>query len=473
MLKKEVFKRPKTARFLRIKTKKHTGIFAFTAVICILLSAIVLADRDTYVSGASIRVSMISQDPDPVEPGDYVELRWMVTNYGSESLQDVEFKLVADYPFELLGDAEQSLGTIQGHQKGEEGVVLYYKVRIDEDAAEGVNKLYLMYRYKGMEWSELDYFEVRVQSVDAAVIIDSVLLEPERISPGTTGTLNIKLKNMADSLMKNINVKLDLTLETIPRSSTGAEASILYEALPFAPTSSSGEKRVQSLKPGASAIVSYDLMVYPDAASRVYKLPVILTYKDELDEEFEKEAIVGVVVGSTPDIYVVIDSSDLVAGRKSGKVSFKFVNKGVTDVKFVDVVLEETEQYYVISNNEEYIGNIDSDDFESVDFSIYLKDNGDPKKGSEIDLYLKDNGDPEKGSEIDFPLKVTFKDANNVDYSEDITLNYKIYTAEQKGEAKSRSAGFIVGAIIIIIVGWIIYRRWEKKRKAKQKAAKK
>ncbi|MBW2965168.1 COG1361 S-layer family protein [Candidatus Woesearchaeota archaeon] len=433
------------------------AIFALMAVCILLLSAVVIADVATYVSGASIRVSMISQDPDPVGPGEYVELRWMVINYGSKPLENVEFKLVTDYPFEMIGSAEKGLGTIQGHQEGEEGVVLYYKVRIDEDASEGVNKLYLMYRYKGMEdWTKLDYFEVRVQSVDAAVVIDAVKVEPSRISPGTTGTVNIKLKNLADSLMKNINVKLDLTLETIPRSATGAESSLLYEALPFAPTDSSSEKRIQSIKPGATAIVSYDLMAYSDATSKVYKVPVILTYKDELDNEYEKNDIIGVVVGAEPDIYVVIDSSDLVAGKKYGKVSFKFVNRGVTDVKFVDVVLEKTSEYDVISASEEYIGNIDSDDFETVDFSIYLMNNIDAKTSHDIE----------------FPVKLTFKDANNNDYTEEVKLNYRIYTAEQKGQAKSQSAMIIVIAVIIIIVGWIVYRRWEKRRKAKAQAQK-
>ncbi|MFC1741778.1 COG1361 S-layer family protein [Nanoarchaeota archaeon] len=438
-----------------MKSKTY-ALLAVLAICLMLFSAAVIADRDTYVSGASIRVSMISQDPDPVQPGDYVELRWMVINYGSKPLEEVEFRLETEYPFELLGNAVKSLGTIQGHQKGEEGVVLYYKVRINEDASEGVNKLNLMYRYNGMEWSKLDNFEVRVQSVDAAVVIESVNLEPDMISPGNTGTLNIKLKNMADSLMEDVNVKLDLTLETIPRSATGAESSILYEALPFAPTSSSGEKHIQSLKSGASDIVSYDLTVYPDAQSRVYKLPVIISYKDELDNEFEKEQIIGVTVGAKPDIYVVIDSSDLVAGTKSGKVSFKFVNKGVTDIKFLNVVLKETEDYDIISSDEEYMGNVDSDDFESVDFMIYLKNNNDAKTKSEIM----------------FPLAITFKDANNIDYAKDVSVKHKIYTAEQKGQAQSRSAMIIVFAVIIIIVGWIIYRKWEKRRKAKLQAQK-
>ncbi|MBN1543839.1 COG1361 S-layer family protein [Candidatus Woesearchaeota archaeon] len=433
-------------------------IFALAALVMMLSGTGAVADSATYVSGASIRVSMISQDPDPVKPGEYLELRWMVTNYGSKPLEDVEFMLAADYPFQLLGtsDGVKQLGTIQGHQKGEEGVVLYYKVRIDEDSSEGVNKLYLKYRYKGMEdWSRLEYFEVRVRSMDAAVVIDDVLLEPARIAPGSTGKLNIKLKNLADSLMKDVNVKLDLTLESIPRSATGAESSILFDALPFAPTTSASEKRIPSIKPGGTSILSYDLMVYPDAASRVYKLPVIITYKDEVGTEFEKNEIVGVVVGAMPDVYVVIDSSDLIAGKKTGKVSFKFVNKGVTDIKFLDVTLKETADFKITSSNEEYIGNIDSDDFESVDFAVYLGNNGDAKEGSVIE----------------FPLHIEFKDANNVDYSNDLKLTYSIPTAEEKGQEQSRSALLMVMAIVIIVAGWLTYRWWDRRRKRQQKQA--
>ncbi|MBU2561317.1 MAG: COG1361 S-layer family protein [Nanoarchaeota archaeon] len=436
--------------------KNGMAVFMGTALLLmIFLGASAFADSDTYVSGASIRVSMISQDPDPVKPGEYLELRWMVINYGSTPLEDVEFMLVPDYPLQLLGtdNGIRKIGTIQGHQKGEEGVVLYYKVRIDEDAAEGVNKLTLKYRYKGMDgWTKLDLFETRVQSVDAAVVIDDILMEPSRITPGSTGKLNIKLRNLADSLMKDVNVKLDLTLSTIPRSATGAESSLLYDALPFAPTTSASERRVQSIKPGGTAIVSYDLMVYPDATSRVYKLPIIITYKDELGTEFTKNDIIGVVVGSAPDIYVVIDQTDLVAGKKTGKVSFKFVNKGVTDVKFLDVSLKETEDYKIVSANKEYIGNIDSDDFESVDFSIYLND----------------NGDADHSAVISFPLHIEFKDANNVDYDKDVTLEYQIRTAAEKGEIKSQSALMIVLAIVIIVAVWLGYRWWDRRRKRKE-----
>jgi hypothetical protein len=253
--------------------------------------------------------------------------------------------------------------------------------------------------------------------------------------------------------MKDINVKLDLMLETMPQPVTGTEASLRYDALPFVPTSSSSEKRIAVLKPGGSVLVDYDLMVYPSALYRIYKLPVIITYKDELDTEFEKDDLVGIVVGSKPDVYVVIDKSDLVAGKKTGKVSFKFVNKVVTDIKFLDVVLDETEEYKIISSKEEYIGNIDSDDFESVEFSIYLNNNNNAKKEGVLE----------------FPLHITFKDANNVDYDKDVTMKYQIRTPEEKGEAKSTSAMMMVLAIVIIIAVWLGYRWWDRRRKKAQK----
>jgi hypothetical protein len=436
-------------------SQRYVFVSAALLLFTLLLVASAIADVDTYVSGPSIRVSMISQDPDPVKPGEYLELRWMVINMGSTPLQDVEFMLVSDYPFQMLGndDGVRQLGTIQGHQKGEEGVVLYYKVRIDEDASEGINELTLMYRFTGVDdWTKLGNFDVRVQSVDAAVVIESVSLEPERITPGNSGRLTLKITNLADSLMKDINVKLDLMLETMPQPTTGTEAALRYDALPFVPTSSSSEKRIASLKPGESVLVDYDLMVYPSALSRVYKLPVIMTYKDELDTEFEKDDLVGIVVGSKPDVYAVIDSSDLVAGKKTGKVSFKFVNKGVTDIKFLDVVLDETDEYKIISSKEEYIGNIDSDDFESVEFSIYLNNNGNAKKESVLE----------------FPLHVTFKDANNIDYDKDVMMKYQIRTPEERGEAQSTSAMIIAVVIVIMLAVWLGYRSWEKRRKKAQ-----
>lgn len=440
--------------------KKNNSIrnFVFVSSIFfmfVMLCSIVMADTQTILPGGSIRVSMISQIPDPVAAGEYLELRFMVTNLGSKPLEDVEFKLVPDYPFQLLGldTGIKSLGTIQGHQKGEEGLVLYYKVRIDEAASEGINKLTLMYRFKGVEdWTKLDYFSIRVRNLYAAVVIDSFDVQPSVIAPGSTGKLNIKVTNMAGTTMKDVDLKLDLTLSSIPRSATGAESSLLFDALPLTPIGSSGEKRLGQLNAGKSATFSFDLMVYPGAVSKVYKVPIMLSYSDDQGNLSARSDLVSIIIGASPDIYAVIDKSDLVAGKKSGVISFKFVNRGVTDIKFLDVLLKDTADYDVVSSKEEYVGNVNSDDYETVDYSLYLKNNVDKKKSSSIS----------------FPLRIAFKDANNVDYIKDINLTYKIYTAEEKGTAQSSSIAIIIVVVVVMILVWIVYRRWEKKRKDKK-----
>jgi hypothetical protein len=113
------------------------------------------------------------------------------------------------------------------------------------------------------------------------------------------------------------------------------------------------------------------------------------------------------------------------------------------------VLLEGTDEYKVVSANEEYIGNIDSDDFENAEFAVYLNNNQDDKEAHTMK----------------FPLRITYKDANNLDYSEELVLEHTIYTAEEKGQAKSKSAIIIIIAVLIMIVGWITYRKIIKRRK--------
>src|SRR3989344_3612728 len=70
----------------------------------VLLVPLVAAQSATgmkFRGGATLTVTFLSQDPDPVEPGSYVDLRWKVENLGTQELQDVQFVLDVDYPFSL------------------------------------------------------------------------------------------------------------------------------------------------------------------------------------------------------------------------------------------------------------------------------------------------------------------------------------------------------------------------------------
>ncbi|MCH9029299.1 MAG: hypothetical protein IH819_06710 [Bacteroidetes bacterium] len=180
---------------------------------------------------------MINQYPDPVNPGEYVEVRWKVVNNGTEDAKNVVFEIVPEYPFSLDPgvSATKDLINVWGLQKGKEGVILYYKLRVDKDAVEGDADLRLRYRITDASGSflvEPEEFTIRIQTIDAALGITSVTTEPKTIVPGEESKIIIELTNLADSIMEDITLKLDLSSDDTP----------------IAPTGGSTEKRVRYLR---------------------------------------------------------------------------------------------------------------------------------------------------------------------------------------------------------------------------------
>ena len=429
-------------------------IILILAILLLCTTVFATVYQTPLAFGGRIKFTLLNQDPDPVKPGEYVELRWTIENYGTDASGELFVEIVPEYPFSLRpGDTKiTSIGSLTGRQMGEEAYVFYKKLKIDEKAVEGENTIKLRYKYgKNGYWVELEEFTIRIQTIDAAISIDSI--NSKKFVPGNTGKLSINIKNLADSVMKDITFKLDLTLSTIVSNSAIANPLTAFDTIPFAPSNSATEKRIQKLNAGETKTIEYTLAAFPEAESGIYKIPITLTYKDELETEYTKNDIIGLTVGADPDIYIVIEDSDILAGKKNGKVTFKIVNKGVTNVKFADLILKETNDYEITSSAEEYIGNIDTDDYENIYFKLLLKNNNNGKQKSSMN----------------FPLLLTFKDANNNDFKKEFNLTYQIYTAEQKGQAKSQSAIIIIAVIIVMIIAWVVYKKWEKRRKQKNK----
>ena len=384
---------------------------------------------------ARINVTIVNQDPDPVEPGGYVTVRFKFENRGSANAEDVTAELMPEYPFSLdEGEsAVQKIGSIHGRQIGDIGVIVKYRLRVDKDAVEGDNELELRYKTEDNSWIKLEPFKIDVQTYDAILSVDSVLSGKEMIKPGEASNLIVKFENIADSLVKEVRVRLDLG------------------DVPFAPIGSTNEKTIKKLDAGEEAELNFKIMAEADAESKVYKIPLFFDYQDELGNRYYKNSTIGLVVGDLPDLSVIIDSSEVYSSGKKGSVVIKFVNKGVTDIKFLNVKLRHTNDYKIISSDEVYIGNIDSDNYETAEFTIFAGKT--------------------KAKEIVLPISIEYKDANNNDYAEDISLELKLYSAAEAkklGLAKGSSAVGIFIMILIVVGGFFGYRKWRKRRKIKR-----
>ena len=122
--------------------------FNKTAVIswCILILLAVSANAATQSTQmpartSQIEVTLINQEPDPAEPGNYVDARFKLDNNGSEEARNVEIEILPQYPFSLDPGREalRSAGTLQSMQRGDVGVIAKYRLRIDKNAVEGEN----------------------------------------------------------------------------------------------------------------------------------------------------------------------------------------------------------------------------------------------------------------------------------------------------------------------------------------------
>ncbi len=399
------------------------------------------------VSGGVMDVTLLSQQPDPVEPGSLVEVRWKIENLG-EKIDDIEFKILPEYPFSLLpeDDGIRTVGNLYGRQQGDDAVILYYKFRIDENAIEGTNDIKLEYKTKHQpNWNVLESYDIRIQTSDAILSVLSIETNPEVIAPGQKANIKIKLKNEADSLLKNI--KIAWSPLTITSSSSAASSAI--EELPFTPIGSTNEKTLYSLETKSEKEISFDVMVSPDAESRDYKVQLMLSYEDELGNDYSVDNVMGLVVGKTPDVSVSIETNSIITPDSQGEISIRFVNKDVMDIKFVNVELEEQDCYTILSPSHQYLGNIGSDDYETAEFNLYV----------------------EKSEEcVNLPLMINYKDANNNEYKENMTLQLVLYSEQEAIQLglkqKSNTFGWII-TLVIVIGGFWLWRRYKKRKQNK------
>ncbi len=411
-----------------------------TIVGLLILSALILAAsfadaKQTTQKPArydEIAVNLISQLPDPAEPGSYVDVRFKFDNNGSGEAKNMEVEILPEYPFSLEQGAEKvkNLGTIQGMQRGDIGVIAKFRLRVDKDAVEGENEIRLRYRIDKGAWVDPGEFFIDVQTHDAILSIDSVSIGKNMIEPGASDNLKIELSNMADSLLKDVQLRLVLG------------------GLPFIPLDSTDEKSIYKIDPKSSQEVNFRLLANPEAKAGVYQVPMEVGYSDNLGKKYFKNATIGIIVGSSPELRLTIDESEIYEKGKSGEVIIKIVNRGVTDIKFATLRIMPSEDYKILSADQIYLGNIDSDDFETADFKIYASNT--------------------KKDDINVPLTLEYRDANNKEYKENVNLTLKIYSSSEAKKFGLKAGNGFVGNLIILLivaVGLLYYIRHRKKKR--------
>ncbi|MBU1129111.1 MAG: hypothetical protein KJ949_00585 [Nanoarchaeota archaeon] len=268
-------------------------------------------------------------------------------------------------------------------------------------------------------------------SLISAVSIKDVSSLPDQVEPGEIASITIEIENIFERDIFNLNVKLDLSES------------------PFAPYQSSSEKFVEELEEDEEEKFTFRLIVLPSTSSGIYKVPVQINYEDEDGNKSEKTELISITVNAEPELKISVeDSSALIRGSENS-FSLKIINSGLADVKFVYFSVGDVNGINFLSEKEQYIGDIDSDDYDSVDYRIYLDENAQ--------------------AIINLPVTLKFRDATNQEFVETKTVTLKTYSLkEAQALGLAKKPNYLVYVVIVFVIVGFIIRRLQKKRKKKK-----
>ncbi|MCC7574061.1 hypothetical protein KO361_00515 [Candidatus Woesearchaeota archaeon] len=402
--------------------KKISLVFALLLLLPMVVSA---------QNAPIIRLSISNYDPMPVQPGEFVDVWISIQNIGAGEAKDLRLEYLDSPFFELVNPDEKVreisvLGSYRDY-------TLKYRFKVANNVVEGVNELRFEYSLGGAPGViSTSNLRLDVKSTDVPISISSVRLYPDPVEPGQKAELVIGVTNPAQSSnLRDVSVALQLA---------DTQGGSMFN-LPFAPIGSTNKKSINRILPGQTTEFRFSLTAYPDADSKIYKVPVVFAYYDDLGRRYDDISFVSINVNSQPDLYVMIEGITVDTDSRSGEVIFDVVNQGVSDVKLLSVILEDSDSFKVTSaSNIEYLGSVESDDFKSARFRILV------------------DGDVD---EVAFPLTLTFRDALNNEFVE----TFEIIHVLRHPESNGNSSGTLI--VVLVILGMVVY--WYHRRKQRKK----
>ena len=277
--------------------------------------------------------------------------------------------------------------------------------------------------------SALDDDRERRINFGHVMIIDKIEMQPEYIAPGGSGTITIKIRNNANEELTDVRVQLNLP----------EEIKFLNRV---------SEDKIGKIYSGEVVDLKFDVISMPNAEEGIYNASIIIDYLNYIGDERQDSDVFGIlVIKSEPKIFAKVDSTEIYKGNTLGGVSLTFVNNNLGNLKFLTVEMLESEDYKIVSANKEYIGDLDSDDFESVEFRLKV----DNKKI------------------IPLKLRLTYMDALNKEYSQDMEVELRMLSATELGIKKNSAGTTVVILILMGGIGYYFYKRYKRKKRKELK----
>lgn len=369
-----------------------------------------LTETTTYA------VTLLKYEPTPAQPGDIVEAWIQVTNTGRLASPQTTLQLDASYPFTPVNaqDATVSVGSIAAGST----YVTRIKLAVDSAATDGTYQIPVRLTSNGNDYLTTD-LDVQVRAPNAVLSVVSAKTNPEQTVPGTPTSFEVTIANTQSSTLRDVSISLDL-------DGTG-----------LATVGTTSAQTLARLSGNSQQTVRFMLLAEPEAQSGVISVPVTFTFLSAAGTSVTQTETVGIVVHAPPEVTVLVDRVTRDTQTKELEVLMRVVNKGLSQIKFAELTLASSDEYTIANGRDVvYVGNIDSDDFQTAEYTLSDVSGQTTLRGT-----------------------LTYRDALNEQFSVPVSVTMNAPPAASGG----LSPLVWVVLIVLVIGGVIAWRRRKKK----------
>jgi len=410
---------------------KKLKLFIISVLLSITLGSVFIGAA--FADGISI--DLMNQIPNPVTPGNFVYLNVKVSAVGDIPIKNVDIKFIPNQYFKIASgySSEKFIDVVPAY--GYSSTAYYvekFKVYVEPNTPLGFNTINFVMTHNGAVYKY--NFNVLVEDKNPNIKIENITLDKNYLEPGKSGKISFVVENPNPFILKNLVISLGLDK---------VQGNIISTV------NNSNEVTIDYLKPYEKKKITYVLLISPDADSKPYLLPINVVYQDTLNNQYIKTLFFSVKVFSKPYIFVALDSQSSYTTGKS-KVTISVSNPGSSTIKgtILKVLPSPSGNYIIIDGANQYVGDLNPDDFQTVQSDIYVENTKDPYIYVEVEYFDSYNNLITKKFKL--PLKIfSEKQLEQLNMSNE-TNSWLIY----------------LGIILLILAGFFYI---EKKKKSKNK----
>ena len=346
----------------------------FTGFICLILLSLSLCCDSTLATSTldteldkGVNISLLNQDPDPVKPGDVLEVSLSIENTGYKDIENCVIEIQPEYPFRTLTGEKlvENIGTLGKRSEDDRRKVVKFKLGIENDVNEG--KYPLKVRLYTTDEDEASIIRELTIDIDSESNAEIEYISVEKLIPGEKTNLIFGIKNVGNSPLKNAMFSWECANDVI------------------LPVGSSNVKHINLIGIGDTENVSFEVLTNVNTKPGLYKLDMVLTYDDieelqtiteagtvENQKRKEIKSKAGIYIGGTTDFDVAFMEIS-----PTGAYTFSISNIGNNGANSVKVSVPVQANWTVTDgSNSVILGNLQKGDYTIADFSLKPKNNG-------------------------------------------------------------------------------------------------